>query len=126
MALPAQAQRTKNTASAAGWSTRVLASPYIGPLAALALIALTSEGALIVFMRRLSLKRFPNVLVSNEPVADALGIDTRGLTWFVLVLGLLGLAYVRVYAVALRVREPRWGLAVLGASAIFIATMIPV
>lgn len=126
MALPAQAQRTDAPPAQAGWFARVSASPSATPLAVLALLALTSEGALIVFMRRLSLKRFPDVLVSNEPVADALGINTRGLTWFVLALAVLTLAYVIGYGVALRVREPRWGLAVLAASAVFITTMIPV
>ncbi len=126
MALPVQVRRPGAASTEPGWFLPLSASPSIAPLVALALIALTAEGVLIVFMRRLSLKRFPNVLVSNEPVAEALGISPRGLTWFVLVLGLLTLAYVIGYALALRIREPRWGLAVLAASAVFIATVIPI
>ncbi len=126
MALPARADRVRTPSAGLGWFERLSAPQYIAPLVMLGLIALTSEGVLIVLMRRLSLKRFPHVLISNEPVADALGIDTRGLTWFVLVLGLLTLAYVVGYAVALRIREPRWGLAVLGAGAVFMVTVIPI
>lgn len=126
MALPAQIERRTGAVAKAGRLTRLLDTDQFMALAALALLALLTEGVLVVLLRRLSLKRYPHVLLSNEPVAMALGITERGLTWFVMALGVLALGYILAYAVALRVRDPRWGLAALAAAAIFVVTVIPV
>jgi len=126
MALPAQLDRRAASAEEAGGLAHFFDSDQFIALATLALLALMTEGVLVVFLRRLSLKRYPHVLLSNEPVAMALGITERGFTWFVLALGALAFGYILAYAVALRVPDPRWGLAAIGAAALFVVTMIPV
>src|SRR5579883_2745311 len=96
--------------------------------ALLLLLACGMEGVLVVFVRRLSLGRFPQVVPTPEPLATILGgsADERALTWFVVAMGAMVLCQVFAYAVALRIRNPRYGFGALVVAAVLIATMVPV
>jgi len=95
-------------------------------LGTMVLLACGIEGVLIVLVRRLSLQRYPTVVPTPQPLATALGISERGLTWFLLSLAVLTACYLGAYAVALRITEPRAGVLAIAISAVFIATMLPI
>src|SRR5689334_17264667 len=102
MALPVEAERTA--------TEQPETLPAIAPvddaqhtyLLILLLLAAAMEGVLIVFVRRLSLRKIPDVVPTPQPVASALGISERGLTWFVVAIGALVICQFIAFAIALR------------------------
>jgi hypothetical protein len=124
MAIPAPAGQVQERGSAARvqeWATDQ------SLLASLGMLALGMAGVLYVFMRRLSLARFPDVVPTYEPLATALSVTEKGLTWFVLAFGILIVCYVLAYGVALRLGASRWGIALaFGVSLLLIGLMLPV
>jgi hypothetical protein len=97
-----------------------------GWLWTLLLAAAAIEGLLLIMLRRLSIERYPMIVPTPQPVANVLGITEHGLTWFVLLMGALALAYVVAYAAALRLPDRRAGLIAIGCAVVFLATTIPV
>ncbi len=95
-------------------------------LVALLVVAAAMEAALGVFVKRLSLRQVPFVVPTPQPVASILGVTERGLTWFVVALTTLVLCHFAAYAIALRLKDPRYGIAAFAVAVVLAATMIPV
>jgi hypothetical protein len=95
-------------------------------LAILLLAAAGIEGLLLIMLRRLSIEKYPAIVQTPQPVADAIGVTERGLTWFVLLLAGMALLYAVGYFAALRLRDARAGWIAIACSVVFIATALPV
>jgi ALG3 protein len=89
-------------------------------------LAVAMEAAVGMFMKRLSLRQVPFVVPTPQPVASILGVTEKGLTWFVVALTTMVLCHLAAYAVALRLKDPRYGIAAFAVAVVLSATMIPV
>ena len=73
---------------------------------------------------RASIERYPGIIQTPQPVADAIGVTEPGLTWFALLLAALSLLYAIAYFAALRVRDVRAGWLAVVVSMVFIGFVL--